>query len=422
MTYLSLFSGIGGFDRGLDCAGFRCVGQVECDPAATKVLAHRWPAVPQFKDVRFIHAGTIAVRPDLICGGFPCQDLSVAGRRAGLAGERSGLFFEFMRIVGELAPAWVLVENVPGLLSSDGGRDMGIVVGRLADMGYGVAWRVLDAQWFGLAQQRRRVFIVGCAGADVRRAAEVLFERESLPWDSPPSRQAGARTARCLANGSGSSGQRYDGDTETFVEEVARPICVGYAKGAGHNDGPKGRPQNLIAHALTSEGHDASEDGTERGTPIVPVPIDMRQASRGEKMTNNRREGTSGGAPGTGIGEAGDPSPTIAGSHTPAVAFTQRTRDGLANTETSEELAYCLDAPKDGGLKKGGVAHAGGVRRLTPKECCRLQGFPDDWLDGLGLSDSAKYRMLGNAVAVPVAEWIANRIKAGSLWIKTKSA
>jgi DNA (cytosine-5)-methyltransferase 1 len=467
MTYLSLFSGIGGFDAGLDRAGFRCVGQVECDPAATKVLAHRWPAVPQFKDVRFIHAGTIAVRPDLICGGFPCQDLSVAGRRAGLAGERSGLWGEFRRIIADLAPAWVLIENVPGLLSSWSGDtpdslgikprrgrtmdlvetgDFSVVTSGLAELGYGWAMRVLDAQWFGLAQQRRRVFIVGCAGADVRRAAEVLFERESLPWDSPPSRQAGALIAPCvrggIENGSNEHGNNVAGTVtgkwakgggpagdEAYNLVTPRPawipceccenyICTIHGMHAYECPCPPVEEwisdPYLVAHALTSEGHDASEDGTERGTPIVPVPIDMRQASRGEKMTNNRREGTSGGAPGTGIGEAGDPSPTIAGSHTPAVAFTQRTRDGLANTETSEELAYCLDAPKDGGLKKGGVAHAGGVRRLTPKECCRLQGFPDDWLDGLGLSDSAKYRMLGNAVAVPVAEWIANRIKAGS--------
>jgi DNA (cytosine-5)-methyltransferase 1 len=201
MDFVSLFAGIGGFDAGLTRAGMTCVANVEKDQTCRSVLARHFPGVPQFDDVREFHAGSIAVRPGLICGGFPCQDLSVAGKRAGLAGKRSGLLHEFMRIVGEYAPAVVLIENVPGLLSSNGGRDMGVVVGRLADLGYGWAYRVLDAQWFALAQRRKRVFVVGCLG-NVRRAAEILFERESLPWNPPPSREARTRVAAGLTSGS----------------------------------------------------------------------------------------------------------------------------------------------------------------------------------------------------------------------------
>src|SRR5690606_14405977 len=126
-----------------------------------------------------------------------CQDLSVAGRRSGLAGSRSGMWYVFRRILGVVRPRWVFIENVPGLLSSQSGRDMGIILRSLGNLGYGYAYRVLDAQWFGVAQRRRRVFIVGCLGG-VRSAAEILFESNSLPWDSPPSRSEAEHVADCL--------------------------------------------------------------------------------------------------------------------------------------------------------------------------------------------------------------------------------
>ncbi len=194
--------------------------------------------------------------------------------------------------------------------------------------------------------------------------------------------------------------------------------------------------ETFVSHTLRGERHDASEDGTGRGTPIIP--IDMRQAGRGETMTNNRREGSSGGAPGTGIGEAGDPSPTIAHSHPPAVAFSMASHP-LGSTEAFEPVTTrngdpgCVafqtriarngrGQPKEfvdaltsceGGTHADSKPHVTshfGVRRLLPIECLRLQGMPEDWLDDLGLSDSAKYRMIGNGVAEPVVEWITKRI------------
>lgn len=209
--------------------------------------------------------------------------------------------------------------------------------------------------------------------------------------------------------------------------------------------------ETFVTHSLSSEGADASEDGTGRGTPLAVVPIDMRQASRGATMTNNRGDDVaSGGAPGTGIGEgeAGGPRPSLAETHTsaaavplafdwtqggqasetiptrsvgtglgipsgPAVAFQERGRAGGPSLETQEDLAYSMNAPAGGGRRQEmNVAMAMSVRRLTPAECCRLQAFPDDWLDlDPPLSDSAKYRLLGNAVTVSVARWLAERIE-----------
>jgi DNA (cytosine-5)-methyltransferase 1 len=174
---------------------------------------------------------------DLLVGGFPCQDLSVAGRRAGLAGERSGLFFEFARVAAALLPAggWVLLENVPGLLSSHGGRDFALILATLADLGVqDLAWRVLDSRYFGVPQRRRRVYLLG-RRARGRRAVEVLLEPESGGGD--------------FAAGS------------TAGEDVAGS--------PGGGAGERGCDRDSVAHALRSEGFDASEDGTGRGIPLV---------------------------------------------------------------------------------------------------------------------------------------------------------
>src|SRR5262245_23048479 len=225
--FVSLFSGIGGFDLGLERAGWVCAGQVEINDCCARVLARHWPDTPRWGDIRdvtFPHAageqlpewdgvpgepergvvrdrdgGAPAVRGqhelpvrgavDLLCGGFPCQDLSVAGRRAGLAAPRSGLFFEFVRLARELQPRWLLLENVPGLLSSNGGDDFRVVLAALGDAGYGVGWRVLDARWFGVPQRRRRVFLVGHLGGPCPPA--VLFEPEGLHGDPAPGGEAG---------------------------------------------------------------------------------------------------------------------------------------------------------------------------------------------------------------------------------------
>ena len=350
MRYLSLFSGIGGFDLGLDRAGMTCAGQVEYDAAARSVLARHWPDVPRLNDIKEVQGdefGTVAV----VVGGFPCQDVSVAGRREGLAGERSGLWFDFHRIIDRVRPGWVVIENVPGLLSSNGGRDFAIILRGLVECGYGVAWRILDAQYFGVPQRRRRVFIVGHLGSG--RAAEVLFESEGGGGDIAEGRKAG---------------------------QIAPAISSKWAKGTG---GPSGDEcQNLVTHTLTSGGHDAGEDGTGRGVPLVTTTFN----------------GYTGGA------DDNDAQ----GGHL-VMAFTERTRAEGRTLEAQEDLAYALTNPGSGGRTQSRqIAGSFGVRRLTPRECERLQGFTDDFT--AGQADAPRYRQLGNAVAVPVAEWLGRRI------------
>ena len=185
LTAVSLFAGVGGFDLAMQRNGINVVATVEIDKNARGVLQHQFPEATHFEDVTKVSGDDLRAAgfiPDrgIITGGFPCQDLSVAGKRAGLAGQRSGLYWEIIRLVDELSPKYLVLENVPGLLSSNGGRDMGVVVGALTDRGYGVSWRVLDAQYFGVAQRRRRVFIVGCAGDNGAASSEILALSEGL--------------------------------------------------------------------------------------------------------------------------------------------------------------------------------------------------------------------------------------------------
>ena len=340
LTFGSLFAGVGGFDLGFERAGMRQLFACEIDKTCNAVRRRHWPDEETFTDVTALTVRSTDRRPNVLCGGFPCQDVSVAGRRAGLDGARSGLWWEFARVIGEFAPEWVCIENVPGLLSSNGGRDMGAVLWSLGQLGYGWAYRVLDSQWFGVPQRRRRVFIVGRAGGCARSAAEVLFERESLPWDSPPRRKAGAEVAGCL---------------ETVTGDWSRS-----EPGSG-----------LVTHTLTGEGHDASEDWTGRGVPLVPIQ--------------------------------------------PVVAGFKRGQGAAARSDGFQiEQAPTLTSSDSGTQQSPGVMIGPCVRRMTPRECERLQGFPDDWTrwraNGSEIADGPRYRMCGNAVTVNVAEWIGRRI------------
>src|SRR5690554_5656352 len=186
----SLFAGIGGFDLAAERAGMEVVFQSEIDKYASRVLDHHWPHVENLGD---IHGITDPPAVDVLCGGFPCQSYSVAGSRGGLADDRGALWWEYHRLIAELGPEWVVGENVPGLLSSRGGADFETILGSLTELGYGVAWAILDAQWFGVAQRRRRVFIVGHSGGVPR--PEILALSEGLYGHPEPSRKTGKRTA-----------------------------------------------------------------------------------------------------------------------------------------------------------------------------------------------------------------------------------
>lgn len=209
MRFVSLFAGVGGFDLGLERAGMTCVGQVEIDKHARAVLEQHWPDVPKHDDVRTAKdwadeiglTGTV----ELVCGGFPCQDLSVAGKRAGLAGERSGLFHDALAFATHVKAKTIILENVAGLLSSNAGRDFGTVLVELANAGYSnIEWRLLDSQFFGVPQRRRRIFIIASLGTE--RFRPILAERKGSAGDFTPSKSQGKATTRTATNGTRTGG------------------------------------------------------------------------------------------------------------------------------------------------------------------------------------------------------------------------
>jgi DNA (cytosine-5)-methyltransferase 1 len=377
MKAVSLFSGVGGFELGFQRAGIETVLQVEQDPWCLSVLERHWPDCERLNDVRRVGSRDGA---DLVYGGFPCQDVSVAGKRGGLSAERSGLWFEFHRIVSELRPRWVCIENVPGLLSSgpEPGADLGVVLRGLVELGYGVAWRVLDARWFGVPQRRRRVFIVGCLG-DARRAAAVLAVCESCGGHSAAGGEAGQDLAYAL-----NASVRGTGD--------------------GHGNAWN---SNYVADA--DDIAPTLDDGAQRASVELPmIAVDVQNCIARPD-----------------IGTLDATSRKKLGADW-LVAGPDRAADNLIafqpnSSRTDEEWRENESPP----IKKGSggdgavppaISGSMGVRRLTPLECSRLQGWPDEWTrftaDGKVIPDSHQYRMIGNGVVAPVAEFIGHRLMA----------
>jgi len=216
LTGVSLFAGVGGFDLAMQRQGVKVVASVEIDPKCNEVLAKHFPEATQFTDVTtvkgedLINAG-FTPSTGIITGGFPCQDLSVAGKRAGLAGARSGLFWEIARLVEETQTEYFVIENVPGLLSSNKGADFGVVVGTMADLGYSIGWRVLDAQHFGVPQRRKRVFVVGRRSSNSSSPAEILFKSNSLRRDPSTSQPTGQDSSRSSDQGVAGTGKVFLG-------------------------------------------------------------------------------------------------------------------------------------------------------------------------------------------------------------------
>jgi DNA (cytosine-5)-methyltransferase 1 len=405
---------------------------------------------------------------DLLAGGTPCQSFSVAGKRAGLDDPRGNLTIEFARLAGRLRPLWVVWENVPGVLSIDDGRTFGAFLGMLVELGYGIAYRVLDAQYFGVPQRRRRVFVVGHSG-DWRAAAAILLERSSLSGYPPPRREARKDLAPILsarAHGGGGPGTDFDldGGLITSTEDISYCLNAG---GMGRQDFES---ETLVTHSLSADGFDASEDGTGRGVPMIPVAImtahtqsngsgfsdDVAHTleSGGAQAVAFNLRGRNGGAlpevsdtaslrAATGGSsnsyvafsakdygaDVDDIAPTLRsmghdGSHANgggqvAVAFTLHGSDGTASTATPTDVAGSVRTKPPGSIENSSttVAQQGmAVRRLTPRECERLQGFPDDYTlveyRGKLAADGPRYKALGNSMAVPVMRWIGQRIAA----------
>ncbi|MBQ9784270.1 MAG: DNA cytosine methyltransferase [Clostridia bacterium] len=375
MRYLSLFSGIEAASVAWEPLGWEPVAFCEVDEFPSAVLAHRWPHVPNLGDITKVDWSDFNERygaVDVIVGGSPCQSFSVAGKREGLRGE-SGLMFEYIRAVREVRPRWFVWENVPGALSSEKGAAFGQLLSEMDDLGYGLAWRVLDAQfarvpmwdsdgsltgWFGpVAQRRRRVFLVGSLGS--QRAAEVLFESDSMRWGHPSSREKRQELTRA---------------NERRTAEGRCKCLTQYG--------------DEIAGTLTARGD--SSPCADRGQNIVCMASGQANAEICYDM-----------APTQSARQYKDP---------PIVCIA----DDNANAAVDFDMC--------GSLKVGGsvpiVSNEYTARKLTPTECERLQGFPDGHtkIPYRGKSaeecpDTPRYKALGNSFAVPVVAWIGRRIE-----------
>jgi len=439
MRYGSVCSGIEAATVAWDSLGWTPQWFSEIEPFPSAVLAYHYPTVPNFGDMTKFKEWKLddSTAIDVLVGGTPCQSFSVAGLRKGLEDPRGNLMLTYLAIANKYRPKWLVWENVPGVLSSNGGNDFASFFRGLGELGYGFAYRILDAQYFGVAQRRRRVFVVGCLG-DWRGAAAVLFERHSLSGHPAPSREARQEVAKCITRG---IAQRFDSETETMIPvyggsdpECADTVTSKWAKGSG---GPSGNECGLFVaqpipihdQATRHAGkHGDKQDGKGNGLGIgqpgdpmntltkgdrhavaQPIPLDLRNAGRDpEKYDEINRQGV-------GVGEAGDPAHTL----------TTACVHGVAQPIGFTRCDYGGDAVMDGTptMRCGSnySAHLAAaipnmaVRRLTPTECERLQGFPDNytnipWRKKEDSPDGPRYKALGNSMAVPVMAWIGKRI------------
>lgn len=438
MKFGSVCSGIEAASVAFKHLGWQAAWFSEIEPFPCAVLAHHYPHVTNWGDMTLlapmIRAGLIEA-PDLLVGGTPCQAFSVAGLRQSLDDERGNLTLEFVRIANAIdsvrdTPCTILWENVPGVLSTKdnafgaflaglvgedepldpaGSRwpDAGMVVGPART----AAWRVLDAQFFGLAQRRRRVFIVASARKGVDPGA-VLFEWDSVRRDSAPRREAREGTTRCPEVGVAFGGNNTSGPIDVAA-------AVNAAGGSGRMDFES---ETFVTHALRGEGFDASEDGTGRGTPLT-----VQYAYYSHDFANDRVTDPAG------VNPSLTASPSASGNLN-VLAFTCKDHGADAGplSPTLRSMRH------DGSHANGGWASGLAVRRLTPRECERLQGFPDDYTriplraypqrvltaarpadrweplpDGtwmLMAADGPRYKAIGNSWAVPNVQWIARRL------------
>ena len=379
MKYLSVCSGVGTDHVAWAGLGFECVGFAEIEPFPSAILTHRFPSIPNFGDFTKIELEMLDGKPDVLVGGTPCQSFSVAGQRAGLDDPRGNLTLEFARLARRLGVTWIVWENVPGVLSSG---DFGAIISTFQDCGYSVCWRVLDAQHFGVPQRRRRVFIVGHLGSQWELPTQVLLEQGSVPGNPPKGREKGQAVAGTLGGGSGSRGWSSDLDRATFIpveidgSRVNGAVSSKWSKGSG---GPAGdEAYNLVT-----------------GEWVKPMPFDLAQITSKLNYSQARP------------GDMVPPLNTVSQMHVAlAIKTAQTSSNGIG---VAEEVAYTLDQ-----AQAQAVALSTVVRRLTPRECERLQGLPDDWTlvpwRGKPAPDGPRYKAIGNGMAVPVVKWIGQRL------------
>ena len=378
MRYGSVCSGIEAATVAWHPLGWEPAFFSEIEPAPRSVLAHHYPDVPCHGDFTTIGAdqyGSI----DLLVGGTPCQSFSVAGLRGGLDDDRGNLALEFLRLAQRTGAKWLVWENVPGVLSSNGGRDFGSILGGLVECGYGFAYRVLDAQYFGVAQRRRRVFVVGCLG-DSASAAAVLFERHSLQGNSAPSRQKGKDVAGTIARSSFSGGA------------------------GGKPDGAAGN-HFIAAKCLTARGAGGGNLDPETANFVA---CEAKATTHAFKV----RGGCDGG--GKGYLGSDELASTISTNQDQQIFSESAIGFDAYNNNVTGDISKTIDTGQDYHHVPN-VMQRSAVRRLTPRECERLQGFPDDYTlvphRNKPMSDGPRYKALGNSMAVPVMHWIGKRIQ-----------
>ena len=396
MRYLSVCSGIEAATVAWHPLGWTAAAYSEIEKFPSQVLAHHYPDVPNVGDMTKFKEWNIGAI-DLLVGGTPCQSFSVAGLRKGLDDPRGNLMLTFLAIADQHRPRWLVWENVPGVLSSNGGKDFGTFLGALGELGYGFAYRILDAQYFGVAQRRRRVFVVGYLG-DWRAAAAVLFERHSLSGDSAPSREKRKEVTASVGAGAEIS-SHWDGD-------YPHPTLNQSAKGSGgvgfSNQEIFSQRGAYLAPAMHSEvcptlkSRDAkgpSSDGDGDGAILVPMQPISFSGQMSEPQTNVEMTQTL---------QARNPMAVAVGTD-------------LYNGAITGEVAVPMTNRSDGTGTGPTVMQSMAVRRLTPVECERLQGFPDNYTDiqpkGKATPDGPRYKALGNSMAVPVMAWIGKRIQ-----------
>lgn len=424
MNYLSVCSGIEAASVAWKNLGWKPVGFSEIESFPNAVLKHHYPKVINYGDIND-HAKWELPTIDLLVGGTPCQSFSIAGLRKGLEDPRGNIMLTYLRILESRKPKWVVWENVPGVLSSNRGRDFGTFLTSLGNMGYGWCYRVLDAQWFGVAQRRRRVFVVGCFG-DAVSAAKVLFESESVSRNPAPIREAGQKVAATLTGGFGERGVDAD---QIANGNYAVAACL---RSGGNGGVPSSRGEHLgVSKTAVSI------------TQVIPLNTMTIQGRPSDDLSPRM---------GSGIGKVGDPCPTLSKGHSHAVAIGTHCYNGAfpelskclitktrldAETETLLPIALAentiqtpncqvsgsLRANPGSGWRSDGtpvepvVITPMAVRRLTPIECERLQGFPDNYTQipyrnklAENCPDGPRYKALGNSMAVPVMRWIGERI------------
>ena len=365
MNYLSVCSGIEAATVAWHHMGWKPVGFSEIEKFPSQVLAHHYPDVTNFGDMTKYKEWQIDGTVGLLVGGTPCQSFSVAGLRKGLEDPRGNLALTYCGILDHFRPKWFVWENVPGVLSSNGGRDFGSFLGALVELGYGFSYRVLDSQYFGVAQRRRRVFVVGHFG-DWRPTAKVLFESDCLRRDTAKGRKARKETAKCLT-----TRIKNDYETESFVYE---------------NHGTDSRIKEInVSPTVTARW----------GTGGNNIPLAMQGNLIGRDV---------GGPNGVGVSDK-NVMYTLTKTDVHAVAF------DAYNSSVTGTITKTLDTGSDYHHVPNVYSPTMAVRRLTEVECERLQGFPDNYTNiKENCPSGARYKALGNSMAVPVMRWIGERI------------